>query len=68
MITGILYYLLIGAIWAMWLEYYTTRNLDHPYNLPWALLERLFHVTLWPYSLGLFVFTFVKDIFDNFRE
>ena len=63
-----LYYLLAGALWAMWLEYYTVRNLDAPYNQSWSGLERVFHITCWPYSFGLFVFTFIKDFFDNFRE
>lgn len=55
-------YFFIGAIWGMWLEYYTTKNLDGVYGASWAFLERVFHITLWPVSLIVFIYAFVKEV------
>ncbi len=61
-------YIAIGCLWTLWLEWYTVSELEHPYNMPWSLSERLFHIGIWPYSFGLFVYTFIKDFFGNFFE
>ena len=54
-------YFLIGAIWSMWLEYYTTKNLEGAYGSPWVFLERVFHIGLWPISLLTFIYAFIKE-------
>jgi hypothetical protein len=61
-------YIMVGAAWTLWLEWYTVSELEHPYNMPWSLAEKLFHIGAWPYSFGLFVYTFIKDFFGNFFD
>lgn len=56
MIVWIIRYALIGAIWTGWLEYYTTKNLEGDLGSPWRNWERLFHITLWPFSFGVFIY------------
>jgi hypothetical protein len=58
-------YIAIGVVWAIWLETFTTRELQAPYNQSWTNSERLFHVTLWVYSFGIFIYNFVKYYFKN---
>ena len=55
-------YFLIGAIWSMWLEYYTTKNLEGAYGSPWVFLEGVFHITLWPVSLIVFIYAFIQEV------
>lgn len=58
-------YLLIGVGWSWWLENYTTKNLPGALGNKWQLIERIFHITVWPYSLGTFIFTILKEIFKR---
>jgi len=51
-----LIYFLLGVGWSWWLEYFTTSNLDDVYGQPWVWRERLFHISLWPWSLGTFIY------------
>jgi len=57
-------YVMIGIVWAIWLEFFTTRNLSEPYNKPWVNSERVLHVTLWPITLTVFLYNFFKDLFE----
>ena len=50
-----LIYLLLGVCWCLWLEWYSTTQLEPPYNAPWTLKERLFHTLLWVISFSMFV-------------
>lgn len=59
-----LYYIIIGVVWAAWLEYYTTQNIFGPMGKPWVWRERIFHFVLWPLSLGTFVIEFLKGFFN----
>jgi len=59
----LLLYIILGGLWAYWLEYFTTENLEEPYNKPWNNTERLFHWALWPVTLLVFVHNFFKDLF-----
>jgi len=61
----ILVYGLIGLIWSCWLEYFTTKNLEAPFNEPWVMYERIYHVVLWPYALSVFIYQFLKEYFKN---
>lgn len=63
----ILSYFLIGVIWACWLEYFTTKHLEGPYGEDWKGRERLFHITLWPYSLGAFIYGIVEEMNNKNR-
>lgn len=56
-----LVYILLGIIWSWWLEEYTTSNLDDVYGQPWVWRERLFHIFLWPWSLGTFIYAIIKE-------
>lgn len=60
---SIILYTLLGCSWALWLEYFTTRNLETPYNKPWSNTERILHCTLWPVTLIVFIHNFIKDLF-----
>lgn len=57
-----IYYLGIGVCWTAWLEWYTTRNLEGMLGRDWVTRERVFHTLLWPYSLGIFAFEFIKQL------
>jgi len=60
-----LYYLLIGVVWSWWLEDYTTSNLDGIYGQPWIWKERAFHILVWPWSFGKFLYEIIKQINNN---
>lgn len=68
MTAGFIFYLVLGGAWSFWLEYFTINQLEHPWNQPWSNLERAFHITLWPYSLGVFLYAFLKDFFESLRK
>jgi hypothetical protein len=56
-----LIYLLIGVGWSWWLENYTTKNLPGALGKPWRWTERVFHISLWPWSLGTFIYAFIRE-------
>mgnify|MGYP001590842159 FL=1 len=56
-----LVYFILGTIWSWWLEHYTTSNLDDVYGQPWVWKERLFHISLWPWSLVTFIYAMYKE-------
>lgn len=55
-------YLIIGCIWAFWLEYYTTNEVNGPMGRPWIMRERLFHLLLWPFSLLTFITEIIRQL------
>ena len=55
------YYILVGTVWSCWLEYFTTKHLEGEYGASWKWLERAFHITFFPISIG----TFIVAIFRN---
>ena len=59
----ILVYFLIGAVWCLYMEWYTTTHLEGRYGQPWKNRERWFHTWLWPYSLGTWVLTIIEHWF-----
>ena len=59
-------YLALGCIWTLWLENYTLNELEEPYNQPWSMRERIFHIFIWVGSFGVFIYTLLKDFFGNF--
>lgn len=57
-----LIYLIIGLLWSLWLEYFTTNNLDtQTLGRPWLWRERIFHTVLWPWSLGTFIYAIYQE-------
>jgi len=58
-------YVAVGFIWSLWLENFTTSELQAPYNQPWTNLERLFHITLWVFTFGIFIYNLLSDFFKN---
>ena len=56
-----LVYGLLGIIWSWWLETYTTSNLQGELGRPWVWRERVFHIFLWPWSLGTFVYAIIRE-------
>ena len=49
----------------MALEAWTTNNLEGRLGQPWTNNERVYHIVLWPLSLSIFVYNFLKEIFKN---
>jgi len=66
MIQTAILYIIFGCVWSLWLEWYTVKELEPPYNMPWSTRERLVHLVIWPWSFGLFLYTLFKDFFGNF--
>lgn len=60
-----LVYIIIGLIWAGWLEYYTTSTATELLNRSWTWFERIFHTLFWFISMGVFVYTFITEYFKN---
>jgi hypothetical protein len=55
-------YFLIGVGWSWWLEVITTNKLDpQTTGKPWIWTERVFHISLWPWSLGTFIYAFIRE-------
>jgi|9_EtaG_2_1085328.scaffolds.fasta_scaffold12084_5 hypothetical protein len=54
-------YIILGLIWSLWLEYYTTSYIQGEYGSDWSWFERVFHLTLWPYSLIVFLYNLFKS-------
>jgi len=65
MIEIILCYLLIGGLWAYWLNNYCMNNLEFPYNIPMFKWELFIHVTLWPLTLSSFLFELIYDLYKQ---
>ena len=55
-------YIVIGIIWCLFLEYYTTTYIP---GTVWSMRERAFNALLWPVSLFIFIYTFIKSINDK---
>lgn len=51
-------YLVIGAIWCGWLEWFTTKQGMGD----WIWRERIFHILLWPFSLSVFLYNFFNGL------
>lgn len=60
--TYILGYALAGGLWAWWLEYFTTNNLEGELGRKWSIFEKIFHSVLWVLSLGVFLLGFIREI------
>ena len=57
-----LIYLLAGVGWSWWLEMFTTSKLDpQTMGRPWVWKERVFHILLWPWSLGTFIYAIYQE-------
>ena len=61
----VIHYLLVGIIWAILLEYYTTRYVEGEAGKPWTWSERCFHWFIWPLSLSVFFVEFFKQVWNN---
>jgi len=58
-------YFLSGVAWSAWLEYFCTTSLEEPYNSPFSIKERIFHISLWPITLTAFVYRFLVEYLKN---
>jgi len=58
-------YLLLGTIWTLWLEWFCTNNLEGQLGRPFTNPERLFQILIWPGSLAIFIYNFLKDVFNK---
>jgi hypothetical protein len=55
-----MWYLIIGVIWAAWLEWFSTTELEYPYNVDWKWKERVFNIVLWPLAFGVFLYNYFR--------
>jgi hypothetical protein len=61
-------YILCGTIWTAWFETYTTKELPPPYNQDWTNRERIYHITTWPVSLVVFIYSFIKEVMKQNKK
>ena len=52
---------MVGCVWSMWLEYFTTKHLEGEFGKDWKWNERIFHITLFPISLAVFTISAFKN-------
>ena len=52
-------YLIVGLVWSMFLEYYTTKYFEGPIGESFNWRERTFHIAAWPLSFGYFIYTWI---------
>jgi hypothetical protein len=59
-------YIIIGLVWTVWLEYYTTTHLDiESSGMKWSFRERIVQIVLWPFNVSVFIITFIKGLGKN---
>lgn len=63
-----LLYIIIGGLWAYWLNNYCVKNLEAPYNLPMFEWEIIIHVTLWPLTLSSFLFELIYSMWEEYKS
>ena len=61
-------YAFIGGVWAYWLNYYCSNNLEYPYNIPMSEWELVVHVTFWPLTFSSFLFELIYDMYKQFKN
>jgi hypothetical protein len=61
-------YILCGTIWTAWFETYTIKELPPPYNQDWTNRERIYHITTWPVSLVVFIYSFIKEVMKQNKK
>jgi hypothetical protein len=59
------YYFLAAVVWVGFLEYYTTNHLLGEAAQPWKMRERIVTLIFWPISFVIFVYNFIKALFDG---
>jgi len=58
----ILLYLIIGFVWAEWLEWFCINNLSGNLAKPFRTMEKFLQIILWPVFLLVFLYNFIEDI------
>ena len=58
-------YFIFGLLWSLFLEIYSTTQLEKEYSQNWSMIERAFHIGLWPYSFSVFLYTLIKEYIHN---
>ena len=53
------YYIGMGTVWCMWLEYFSTRWNIGP---QWSSKERFTQIIIWPVAFLLFVYNLYKEL------
>ena len=65
MIDSLSIYICVGIIWAVAFEYFCINKLEEPYNAPFVNRERLWHVLVWPFNAGLFLYHLILEARNN---
>lgn len=55
-------YLIIGIVWTLFLEYMTTESSYTVKAVNWTNRERLVQLSIWPYSMVVFIIEFLKGL------
>ena len=65
---NILLYVFIGGLWSLWLEYFTTNNLEGKMGEPWNNFERIMQWVFWPIYFSVFIFNWIRFLIDNWNN
>ena len=65
MFLNIAVYLLIGMIWAEWLEWFCMKNFTGTLGKPFGIKEKWTQLLLWPIFVLIFVYNFLDDVFKR---
>ena len=55
-------YIICGCLWALWLERFCDK---HGIGGPFSNYERYYQMSTWPYSLLVFIVTWIQEIFKD---
>lgn len=55
-------YMLVGLIWAVFLEYLTSKDTFDSPKIEWGNRERVVQVFIWPISMLVFIIEFFKGL------
>lgn len=65
---NILLYVFIGGLWSLWLEYFTTNNLEGKMGEPWSNFERIMQWVFWPIYFSVFIFNWIRFLIENWNN
>ena len=55
-------YILIGLMWAIFLEFLTSKETFDSPKIDWTNRERVVQVFIWPVSMVIFIVEFLRNI------
>lgn len=65
MIQNITLYLLIGLLWSKFIELSVVGKVEGRAGEPFTIKDVLFQTLLWPISVTIFTYHFIKDLLEK---